>query len=1036
MQARRLLSTLFATAMLSTSCAALSTPGAVKPPPPPVDDTINTEAAFPDDGLTRLIVTPIAGAPASGNNSESDGPAPARGVAPVPVDPSRVLTPEMLAVMPPGAALEARDGQVGYIDADGTFVALEVSTLPVAPAPVAEPEVDEPIAEIVSLYGNPHIDALAADPAVESIIVVGDGTYAVETSDPTVIDPRVFSSVEDVAFGVTTDQYETYQWGLENDGTNLDGVALINQTEDADLDVLPTVDRADGQGIVIAVIDSGVDFSHPDLQNSAWSNLGEICGNGIDDDGNGFVDDCNGWDFANNDASPFNVGADSHGTHVAGIITANRNGVGVAGIAPDARVMDLNVGKGPAGSMSISGAWVTAAIRYAVDNGAHIINLSLGSQPGTPAASVASMGAAIDYAASKGVLVVAAAGNNNVDLASLPVYPASFNRPNMLVVGASTPSDTRAGFSNYGAAIVDVYAPGVLMLSTIPGDDYRFMSGTSQASPATAAAAALVMQMNPDVSMDLIIDAVTSTVDRKDALSTSTVSGRVNAAAAIGEGESPPIPTELEVLVSGLLSPSNEVAADVEIITPPEVFDEDYRWELSLLSTTNNGVYAIIDHPVLVDGVEAVTGANGALVLASAGATSVAVATNLPAGRYSFIIEAVPVADASFRLGEAFVATFEIAADDFDGTPPTTVEVEQPATTLAPNPGGEDPTGEGAPTTTVGGGQTEATDGNGTTPVDGGSAGGGSATSTTTPASGAPSTTAAPTGGGSNTDAPTSDQSTTTAPTGSPTTSGPNTTVSSGGTPTTNSSGSTGGNTGGGTGETPSTTSPGGSTPTTAAPVNTVPTGPAPAPDGLGTGIAKKGAWESTSVSPQAGYVNQANTVVIRGNFPSDTYVWFGGQAGQVVHQSRDSITVRTPLRATAGIVDITLQKSRNGVVLEIPDAFAFVAVTPGDGSSTDDSTGGGGATDGGGSTDDGSASDSVGGGGSTDDSTGGDSTDGGGSTDDTTTDTTPVSNRRARMIVGSAVELGNGLLGASVTPNVAAGAPLCNNDPCAAVRR
>ncbi len=962
----------------------------------------------------------------------------------------------MVAAMPPGARLEARDGTVGYIDVDGNFVAFDPAVLskpPVAPEERA-PEAAEPAAPIEPLYGNPYIDQLATAPAVERIIVIGDGTYGVETSDPSVIDSAIFSSVEDVPLGITTELYEDYQWGLENDGTNLDRVQAIDQTDDADLDVAPTLGRADGQGIVIAVIDSGVDFSHTDLENSAWSNLGEICGNGIDDEGNGFVDDCNGWDFANNDATPFNRGADSHGTHVAGIITANRNGVGIAGVAPDARIMDLNVGQGSGSSMAISGASVTAAIRYAVDNGADIINLSLGSQPGTPAAAVAPMGAAIDYAASQGVLVVAAAGNNNVDLASLPVYPASFNRPNMIVVGASTPSDTRAEFSNYNAGIVDVYAPGVLMLSTIPGNDYRFMSGTSQAAPAAAAAAALVMQMNPDAPMSSVMDAVTSTADRKDALSTSTVSGRVNAAAAIGEGDAPPIPTELEVLVSGLLSPSNEVAAEIEIVTPPEVFDEEYRWELSLLSTTDNGVYAIIDHPFLVDGVETATGANGAIDLGSEEATAIGLATNLPSGRYSFIIEAVPTADASFRLGDAFVTTFEIAGDEFDGTPPTTVEVEQPTSTVAPDAGGEGGAGPDQPSTTLSnqvGVTTTAPQGGQTTttaPAGGEVGGDGSTPAAPTTAPGAGPTTTVSSGSGSST----------TTPDGSPSTT---TSVSSGGGGSDSGGSGTGSSDGGssdggssdagdaGSGDTPSTTTPGG---IGTAPVNTVPTGPAPVPDGLDTGVAKKGAWESTSVSPQAGYVNQANTVVIRGNFPSDTYVWFDDQPGQVVHQNRESITVRTPLRATAGIVDITLQKSRNGVVLEIPDAYAFVDVA-----ANEDANGDGGSSDGGTTGSDGTSGDSGSGDGTNGDAGSGDGTNGGGGSgesgsgdgtngdagsgdsdaDDDNGDESPQqSNRRARMIVGGAVELGNGLLGASVTPNLAAGAPLCSNDPCAAVRR
>ena len=1043
--------------MFSTSCAALS-PTAAGAAPPPVDDTINTGAAFPDDGLTRLILTPIAGGP-DAPTTAADGEATvtadqAAGAPAVGGDPSRLVTPELVAAMPPGASLEARDGQVGYVDEDGSFVAFDTTATP-APAPPAsvstseDVPVEDELVETEPLYGNPYIDALAADPAVESITVIGDGTFGVTLSDPSVIDPRVFSVAEDVPLGITVEQYEPYQWALENDGTNLDQVQQIEQTEDADLDALPTVGRADGKGIVIAVIDSGVDFSHPDLVNSAWNNLGEKCGNGIDDDENGFVDDCSGWDFAYNDSSPFNQGADSHGTHVAGIITANRDGNGIVGIAPNARIMDLNVGAGSGDGMSISGASVTAAIRYAADNGADIINMSLGSQPGTPEESVAAMGAAIDYAAAKGVLVVVAAGNNNVDLASLPVYPASFNRPNMLVVGASTPTDTRADFSNFNASIVDVYAPGVLMLSTVPGPDYLFMSGTSQASPATAAVAALVMQTNPEASLDLVMQAVTSTIDHSDALSTSAVSGRINAANAIGEGEAPPIPTELQVAVTGLTSPSNEVSATVEIVTPPDVFDEEYGWELSLLHTTDDGVYAIIEHPFLVDGVETATGLNGAVQLAGAGVESVAVGTNLPAGRYSFVIEAVPTADANFRLGEAFVATFEIAGDDFDGTPPTTAPVATDGPTTTTNDGGDDGSTGGQPTTTQAGTGGDA-NGSPTTSAAGSDAPANS--STTAPSAGADG----PTGTSPDSASPTptspgsatpGDGVTTTAPAGagnggaSTSTTAPGSTATSPGSPTTE----------GGAGST-STTAPGSTSPDNNDSGSTTPTPntPAPVPDGIGSGVAKKGAWESTSVAPQAGYVNTASTVTIRGNFPSASYVWFGDQPGQVVYQNRESITVRTPLRANPGVVDITIQKSRNGVVLRIPDAFAFVAVDSGSGDpDTDDDSGNGGTGSGdtgagdgssdsgnGGSDDNGSSTDSgtndggTGGGGTSDGGSGGD--DGAGSGDDNSNS----SQRRARMTVGTGVDLGNGLRGASVTPNLAANTPVCSTDPCAATRR
>lgn len=242
--------------------------------------------------------------------------------------------------------------------------------------------------------------------------------------------------------------------------------------------------------------------------------------------------------------------------------------------------------------------------------------------------------------------------------------------------------------------------------------------------------------------------------------------------------------------------------------------------------------------------------------------------------------------------------------------------------------------------------------------------------------------------------------------------------------------------------ESSTTTPPGGSTDAGDATdaddgsTNPVPNTPPAVPSDVGSGVAKKGAWESTSVIPQAGYVSVANTVTIRGSFPSETYVWFGGQPGQVVHQNRSQITVRTPLRSEPGVVDVTLQKSNNGVVLTIPGAYAFVAY---DGSTGDPDASPG--NPGAGSGDSGSGDGSTPGGSigtnpsdGTGDSSGGSedgSTNDGGSTDDSSR-----SDRRARMLVGSPIELSSGLRGGSVTPNLAAGVPVCSTDPCPATRR
>jgi len=267
---------------------------------------------------------------------------------------------------------------------------------------------------------------------------------------------------------------------------------------------------AAGTPVIVAVIDSGLDYFHPDLRgDSVWRNPKEIV-NGKDDDGNGYVDDVIGWDFADNDNDPFDF--TGHGTFVAGVIAASPlNGAGVLGVNPHVQIMPLRVMNSIGRMYSTRTA---AAIYYAVQNGAKIINLSLA----TPQLSQSEK-RAVDYAASKGVLVIAAAGNDGRDVKDYS--PASLE--NVLTVAATDTQDRRAGFSNFGTAI-DIAAPGVDILSLrarqtdfmlfagvkgykpganfvgAPENRYYRADGTSFAAPFVTGVASLIIAARPTLT--------------------------------------------------------------------------------------------------------------------------------------------------------------------------------------------------------------------------------------------------------------------------------------------------------------------------------------------------------------------------------------------------------------------------------------------------------------------------------------------------------------------------------------------------------
>lgn len=287
-------------------------------------------------------------------------------------------------------------------------------------------------------------------------------------------------------------------WGLRNDGSE-------SGTAGADIDAeLGWSIRTATDDVVVAVIDSGIDYTHPDLAENMWVNPGEIPGNNIDDDGNGFIDDVHGYDFADKDGDPMDT--NSHGTHVAGIIGAvGDNNTGITGVAWNTKLMAIKVFADESNFAYTSD--IVKGILYAADMGARVSNNSYGAVFTDAVAEGIfnrPIADAIGYANEAGMLFVAAAGNDriNADISMNVTSPATIDHPNVISVAASTRSDKRASFSNHGETGADIAAPGADILSTIPGGGYDSYSGTSMASPFVAGAAALVAAEHPDIKVE------------------------------------------------------------------------------------------------------------------------------------------------------------------------------------------------------------------------------------------------------------------------------------------------------------------------------------------------------------------------------------------------------------------------------------------------------------------------------------------------------------------------------------------------------
>jgi len=371
------------------------------------------------------------------------------------------------------------------------------------------------------------------------------------------------------------------QWPLNNTGQMYPWSGWYNRppgTPDADIDAPQAWDIYTGSSeIVVAVIDSGVDYTHRDIDDNMWLNPGEIPGNGIDDDGNGYVDDIYGYDFRNDDSDPKDDGG--HGTHCAGIIAAEgNNNLDITGVCWNAKIMALKF-------LSSSGSGSTTdaveAFYYAVENGADVTSSSWGGGNYT-----VTMAEAIDYAHSKGVVMVASAGNDN---STDPYYPAYFDH--MFSVAATDSRDRKASFSNYGDW-VEIAAPGVDILSLRadgtsrgkPYDNYTtILSGASMACPHVAGTCALLLSIFPETQVDELEQFLTETAD--PITPGICASGRLNAGRA----------------VMSLLRPLGRICLDLDLYSCSSIveillFDSDLKSNASqqINITTEEGDFETV----------------------------------------------------------------------------------------------------------------------------------------------------------------------------------------------------------------------------------------------------------------------------------------------------------------------------------------------------------------------------------------------------------------------------------------------------------
>jgi len=351
--------------------------------------------------------------------------------------------------------------------------------------------------------------------------------------------------------------------------------------------------------VVVAVIDGGVDVSHPDLQGKLWVNPGEIAGNGVDDDGDGIVDDVNGANLVSHDA---NVADESgHGTHVSGIVTR---------YDPSVRIMALKAGHGE--WIDIPAA--TQAVDYAVAHGARVINLSWAFL-----SSDAGLAQALARAEGHGVLVVVAAGNLGFDNSLRPVYPASYSSDALVAVAATCDGQALASFSNFSKLAVTLAAPGCSIVSSLPGAARGALSGTSMAAPAVAGTAALLLERRPHAGVRELAHALL---------------GGARPAASLASVVSTGASLDVTGALQALATPDTTAPAAFSQVSPTPGFaterDPSYYYKSVPFSWTPSSDPSLAGYRVIVDGVP----------LAGADGSATSVTAKVPPGQHTWSVVA------------------------------------------------------------------------------------------------------------------------------------------------------------------------------------------------------------------------------------------------------------------------------------------------------------------------------------------------------------------------------------------------------------